>query len=79
MTRKEFSKKYNVDYNIVVCASRRIKDLSKKQRDVQFSENELGLAVCNELCARMHRYIEAAGRIQGDYERMRVICWKAAL
>lgn len=78
MTRKEFAEKYNVDYNIVVCASRRIKDLSKKQRDVQFDENQLGLAVCRELRTKLNRYVEMTGRIQADYDRLRVICWMIA-
>ena len=78
MTRKEFSKKYNVDYQIVVYASRSIK-ICKRQKNVQFDENELGKAVCQELRGRINRNLEASRRLHEDYDKLRVICWNMAL
>ena len=78
MTRKEFSKKYNVDYQIVVDASRSIK-ICKRQKNVQFDENELGKAVCQELRGRINRNLEASRRLHDDYDKLRVICWNMAL
>lgn len=78
MTRKEFAEKYNVDYNIVVQASKSIR-ICQREKNAQFSENDLGIAICNELRGRMHRYMEAAGRTREDYDRLRVICWQCAV
>lgn len=77
MTRKEFAEKYNVDYQLVVNASRRIED-SHFGKNAQFDENQLALAVCRELRTKLNRYMEMTGRIQADYDRLRVICWMIA-
>ena len=78
MTRKEFAKKYNVDYNLVSVASRRVK-VCKRQKNVQFDENELGKAVCQELRGRINRNLEASRRLHEDYDRLSIICWNMAL
>ena len=78
MTRKEFAKKYNVDYNLVSIASRKVK-VCKRQKNVQFDENELGKAVCQELRGRINRNLEASRRLHEDYDRLSIICWNMAL
>ena len=78
MTRKEFAKKYNLDYNFVSVASRRVK-VCKRQKNVQFDENELGKAVCQELRGRINRNLEASRRLHEDYDRLSIICWNMAL
>ena len=79
MTRKEFAQKYNVDYNIVVAASQRIKKNTYRQKNVQYSENDLGEAVCKELSSRINRCMLTVERLEHDYARMRVICWMCAI
>ena len=78
MTRKEFAKKYNVDYNLVSIASRKVK-VCKRQKNVQFDENELGKAVCQEVRGRINRNLEASRRLHEDYDRLSIICWNMAL
>ena len=78
MTRKEFAKKYNVDYNLVAIASRQVK-VCNRQKNVQFDENELGKAVCQELRGRINRNLEASRRLHEDYDRLSIICWNMAL
>ena len=79
MTRKEFSKKYGIDYNIVIAASNRLKEPTKRTKNAQFSENALGMAVCKELNDRIVRIEKGLLPLMEDYDRMHQICWQAAL
>ena len=78
MTRQEFAKKYQVDYNLVIAASKRIKE-TKRQKNVQFAEGDLGKAVCEELRYRIQRMEMNLAPVRCDYDKLRIICWNAAL
>ena len=75
MTRKEFAKKYNVDYNIVNDASKRIQHDKFRRKNVQFSESDLGKAVCKEIQGKMNKYRMKVQELDRDYSRLWDICW----
>ena len=79
MTRKEFAKKYGIDYQIVVAASRLLKVDRRREKNKQFEENDLGIAVCKELNDRIVRIERGLLPLMEDFDRMREICWRVTL
>ena len=79
MTRKEFAKKYGIDYQIVVNASRLLKVERRREKNKQFDENDLGIAVCKELNDRIVRIEKSLLPLMEDYDRMKEICWRVTL
>ena len=78
MTRKDFAKKYQVDYQLVVDASKRIKESTKRAKNIEFEEGRLGRAVCVEMNYRINRMEMRLKPLRNDYDRLRTICWYTA-
>ena len=71
MTLKEFSKKYQIPYNIVYEASYKVQPISTERRDREYPEKQLFVETRSVVSCRLKKHTEQMRKSNEMMDRLR--------